>query len=262
MAQNPFIFQYGNYNHAAGEVQLTVTKKAIPSPRGLKMAINETWQLDGILQSTDGTIPTLDAQLQTLQNAYGVNTVTGQVTGSADFQNAKLLYNDGVTPTAHQLISGNSISGTRITGFSFKRGQGAEHAAFRSYTITLEAVFIDATVNLLVFQETVAFKGTGGPRFVALETLDEDPVFQQVAAATTIHCAQSGNAIGISKFVPIPGQLLDTTFEHEEQQEIILGPIEQVGSGLWRYHCSWKYVFEGISLGNALPNSPKSVQGS
>src|SRR5712664_3774677 len=104
-------FRYGNYTHAQHEAQLNVSKRALNSARGLKSLIRETWSISGVLKSTDGTIATLTSQLQVLQNAYGFNSVTGQVTGAADFQNAVLLNDDLTTPTAHQLVSGNSLSG-------------------------------------------------------------------------------------------------------------------------------------------------------
>lgn len=255
MALAPFIFSYGNYVHAAAEVKLSINKKAIPSARGLRQLVREIWRLDGILQSTDGTILTLTSQIQVLQNAYGFNSVSGAVTGAADFQNATLVYNDGSGATAHQLLNGNSLSGVRVTGFEWKEGDG-EYTTYRSYSITLQADFVDATNNLLSFKETVAFKGSGGPRFVWLDTLEDGPVQQLSASATTIHCVQSGSAIGLLSYVSPPAPLYPAIVEHLDQREGGFESPDRIGQGLMGFHTTWKYSFESPELGLVLPHNP------
>jgi hypothetical protein len=250
-----FIFKYGNYAHQPGEVTIAVTKRAVNSPRGLKSLIRQTFTVAGVLLSSDGTPATLTTQMNALGNAYGVNPNTGQVTGAADFQNAILYLGDGVTPTEHQMYSGNSLSGTRVTSFSWLNGNNAEYVSFRSYSLTIEADFADPTQNLLDFSETLAVEGDGGPRVIWIESLDGEPQPQLSSAATTMRATQSGSATGAFQYPNIPGPLYPDS-ELSPLRKLKIGPVKRVGQSLYEFPVSWSYSFEDVSLDKAFPATP------
>ena len=98
-------FQYGNYQHAHGEVNLSLSKKANRNGRGFTAYSTWTMQIEGTLIGAGETAAELQdnirAQILALENAYAL-----------DGFDAGLLHDDG-TPTPHVLDSSASLGGGR-----------------------------------------------------------------------------------------------------------------------------------------------------
>src|SRR5262249_53494469 len=142
--------KYGPYTHAQNEPLVQIANRAIFSPRGYRQAVRETWRIVGVLHAASATA--LTAAIAGLRSAYNVNGL-----------DLGLYLDDQTTLTDHALISGASLGGTRVTALDFPVGAGAEYSTFRSYSISVEADFPDASKHLLHFSGTLSFRGTRGP---------------------------------------------------------------------------------------------------
>ena len=233
------ILRYGNYQHALGEASVRILHEALFAPTGQHVATRQRWQIDGVLHGDDPAA--LTSAIEQLTAAYA----------TAD-QDLVLLHPDGVTPTAHQLTSAETLSGVRVTRPpSFPEGRGAEYTTFRSYTIELEAELPAVGVGdaLLHFEETLAFRG-GGPRWIMLSTLAGPPVAQIVESATPYHVTQSGRAVGRVNY-PAPAAPLWPAALHADQATVTRRlPHRATSAGTAQpteYETTWHYTFESAT---------------
>ncbi len=93
--------RYGNYIHANNEVGFTISRDAKRSQGGTFYAYQEKWSCKGDLLNY--------ASQEAISNA--IEGITAAY--SIDGQDLVFLLDDGVTPSAHQLISANCNGGTR-----------------------------------------------------------------------------------------------------------------------------------------------------
>jgi hypothetical protein len=124
------IVKYGPYQHSQNEVSIRITREPMRSQGGLFYAYKERWDCQGLLLNY-ATQQNLTNAIQQLTAAYSV-----------DGNNLVLYLDDGITPTAHALISANCNGGTRVVQApSFPDTLGtAEYqpAAGRSYSFAIE----------------------------------------------------------------------------------------------------------------------------
>jgi hypothetical protein len=230
-------FRYGSYQHASGEVNLTITKESVRSPRGTQDLERITYALAGVLILADGaTQADYDAAIATLEAAYAV-----------DGQNAG-LYLDSGAPTQHILYSANALGGVRVMRPpSFPRGEKGEFATMRSYTIQLQADFLDNSAgNLKEYAETIRFIGTGGPRFVIQQPMNGQPVKQFVSDQTPCRAVQSGNAVGRFQVPGFPGPIWPDA-EHQDLREISPSAPKFINGAYTDWGVSWSYHFEDVA---------------
>src|SRR5260370_18125202 len=175
--------KYGSYTHAQNEPAVQIAKRAVVWAGGYRQAVRETWRIVGVLHAAAPAA--LTAAIAGLRSAYNVNGL-----------DLGLYLDDQTTLTDHVLSSGASLGGTRVTALDFPTGSGAEYSTFRSYSITVEANFPDASNNLLDFSETLSFDGTGGPRVIFLDTLEGLPQPQLAQQRTTYRAREQGRATG------------------------------------------------------------------
>ena len=234
------IFSYGNYIHAANEVEHAFRQVALLDQRGNRRGFRTRLELKGILQGTSQA--DLDAKAILLQNAYAQNG-----------NDAILFQDDGTTQTHVRIISGETLTGVRVVQPpSFQGKSGAEFATIREYTIVLEADFFGDS-DILSFEETVTIQGTGGPRFAYLETLKTRPVRQVVNDFTLVRMTQSGSAVGYLKYPFAPAPLWPS-LEDLGQRTFIRRAPKQQGRKFTDYAVSWTYKFTSDVKQDALPN--------
>jgi hypothetical protein len=231
------IFKYGNYSHANNEVSLTAMVRLIKSKRGQTQFVKHTWNLQGVLQAE--TQAALTTALTILEDAYG-----------DDGKDAGLYLDNGTTATNLVLDSSAASGGVRILQKpSFPVGNGAEYSTFRTYTIVLEADFVETSTGLLDFTETIDFIGTGGPRFVYLPVLNGLPQRQLVNQRTVQRVVQFGSALGHGTY-PVPPPPKWPFAEKEDLRRIrAVSPLNLNGT-LTEFRIDWHYTFEsgGITL--------------
>jgi hypothetical protein len=234
------IFQYGNYTHADNEVSLSVSKRAVLSGRGYRKCTRVVFGISGQLIATD--TPTLTTKMATLENAYYYHDL-----------NAGLYYSAGGL-TAHSLNVANTLGGVRSSGVKWGDGNGTEYVTRRTYSITLEADLNDGESNILEFRESISITGTGGPRFVLLETLEDQPQYQVTVQQTIVHATQSGSALGLLGYVDFPSPIWPDAVKQDLMNQARTGPAIW-RRGAWEYPCSWSYQFESNQALSGTPTT-------
>lgn len=233
------LLKYGTYTHAHHECAIVITRRAQFSPRGHRRFVRETWQIAGWLHGANPA--ELTGAIAALRTAYAATGV-----------DAGLYLDDGQTPTDHVLLSAQTLGGVRVRALDFPHGTGAEYSTFRSYQITLEADFPEASPTLWDFAEALTFQGTGGPRRLFLETLDGVPQLQLVAAQTTYRAVQRGRAVGSSGY-PVLALPLWPGEEHLDRRQVTYVAPERHGPDLVHYIITWQYSFESATPLLGLP---------
>lgn len=236
--------QYGNYQHAANEASVGITRQGVWSDAGILTGWREQWRISGFLQAADQE--SLTIAILALVQAYSIQ---GQDLG---------LYLDSGLLSSHYLLSAGTKAGTRVTeGPTFSQGEGAEYSTFRSYQITVEAESQIVVPGMLAFYETLNFQGTGGPRFVHLEPLDGLPVKQITHLSSVCRVTQQGEAIGQSTW-PAPSPPIWPEALQQDRVQITrkspkrMGPI---GQPIYtEFPVTWNYSFESATPLSGLPN--------
>lgn len=234
--------KYGSYTHARNEPAVQISKQAIFSARGYRMAVRETWRIVGVLHADDQ--PRLTAAIAALRSAYNVNGL-----------DLGLYLDDQTTLTDHALFSAQSLGGTRVKSMDFPTGTGAEYSTFRSYSIAVEAEFPDTSNNLLEFHESLSFEGTGGPRVVFLDTLEGLPQPQIAQQRTTSRARQEGRAVGLVTYPPASAPIWPGA-ELVEQRRLVLRSPRRAGPNLTEFAVEWGYVFEATAALAGVPTVP------
>lgn len=208
--------------------------------------VTETWDLNGFLQADTQLL--LNKAITDIEDAY-----------EAGGKDLVLFFDDGITESAHKLISSKSIGGTRVLSTpSFPEGRGAEYTTFRRFTIQVAADFLPSGAlrsNFLNFQERLTFTG-GGPRFIMLQAINGLPQRQRVAEATPFRLVQSGSQIGQTRRLPANPPLFPQD-EHIDQRQIVQGGPKRNASGatafFTEFTTSWQYNFESTRPFRAFP---------
>lgn len=233
------IFRYGSYSHAQDEVNLSVQKLAVLSKRGFRKATKVLFGISGVLIAADQA--SLTTAMAVLENAYYYHDL-----------NAALYYTDGVTLSQHYINVSQTIGGVRSSGVKWGAGDGTEYVTRRSYSISLEADLADGESNILEFLETISVHGTGGQRFVLLETLEGPPQYQVTAQKTIVRATQSGSAVGLYGHVDYPAELWPNALKQDQAEKTKSGPAIW-RNGAWEYPTSWNYQFESNQQLNGTP---------
>jgi hypothetical protein len=237
------ILKYGSYAHDPNEATLAITRQPRRNAAGQIVGYVERWRIAGVKQAA--TQADLTTALAALKAAYA--------SGGSDL---RLVLDDGVTATAHALLSAGSVGGTRVLGgVEFPVGRGAEYTTFRSYQVTVEADYLDSQVSLLSFIETLSFAGSGGPIFRYLPTLNGPWQRQTVAETSNYFVTQRGQAIG-SRAYPAPTAPLWPAAEHRERRVIEYRSPRpgSRNSGDTEWPIAWTYVFESHAAMHGLPS--------
>lgn len=239
--------KYGNYQHAANEASLVISKETVFSEAGTARGLRERWHIQGRLQAAEQAA--LTAAIGALQAAYAIQA-----------QDVGFYFDDG-QPTSHRIVSAATNGGVRvISPPSFPQGQGAEYSTFRTYAIALEAEWLDTQASLLSWHETIRFSG-GGPQFGHLEPINGQPVKQLLKQATTFEATQSGEAVGYLAY-PVPALPIWPQAEHVNRREIRYDLPRRTGppssATYTQFKVSWSYFFEDagplVGLPTAWPN--------
>lgn len=228
--------RYGSYTHALAEARVSINCEAMRNQAGVYYARKERWDIQGRLTGADAAA--LTTAIAALKAAYEI--------GGYDLT---LLLPDGVTASDHQLLTASCKGGTKIAmPVSFPEGSGAEYSTFRNYSVAVEGEIplLDGQNPIVEWKETLAFVGTGGPRFVVIETRNGMPQMQQVSQRTPVRVVQSGRAVGYNQW-PFPPRPIWPGYEDGPQRSPQLGSPELTGEGTSRgfhnYEISWSYSF-------------------
>jgi hypothetical protein len=222
--------RYGAYTHSDNEVNLvSFSHRVIHSDRGRPGVVRKTAKLEGVLIAS--TQANIKSAIQSLQAAY---TLQGRDWG---------LYHDNGTASPHILVNADSLSGVRVVELSFPKGDGAEYATQRTYSITLEATYAASNEALHSFSETLSIQGDGGPRFVVIPVLNGPPQKQITHQATPVTAQQTGQAVGMFAY-PSPAPPIFPFAEKRERRTIATQAPRSEGNQFVLWPISWSYYFE------------------
>ncbi|HWB08398.1 MAG TPA: hypothetical protein VG826_04210 [Pirellulales bacterium] len=216
----------------------------------MPIAVLETWSITGMLTSQVG-LTDINAQIAALMAAYAIH---GQ---------DLILYLPDGTPSASQLLSANSLGGTRVVQApSFPGGKPAERVGFASYTAKVAAEIPVIEGHTLVdYHESLKFRG-GVPVIGWLEPVVGLPVQQLWKQLSTFKVTQEGHAtgydwqplIGFDVGIPIwPAALLPDKTELDTEAPDRQGIAEF--AAYKNFKVSWHYEFESLTplIGNPNP---------
>jgi hypothetical protein len=235
--------KYGNYSHANNEVGYTITSQALKSQGGYYYANKVHWACHGALLGTLNNLTTqaqITAAIQDLVNAY-----------SNDGYDLVHYLDDGVTPTAHSLISSNCIGGTRVVQPPSFPMQGGEYQVGygRTYEFAIEGEVAITDQNVTIsYSESLKFVGTGGPITVFIPVAQGPWVQQQTSQRSTYRVVQSGKAVGLYGTPILPAPIWPAA-ELVQLRDVSIESPQRYGAFNWPL--SWSYTFEsnGILLG-------------
>jgi hypothetical protein len=198
MSSDGMIFQYGDYQHEKGEVYpQKIEIRPLLTEDGVRWASDYRMSLAGSFVNQS---PELDAA--------GVNTKIGEIEEAYrfDYKDAKFLLPDGVTETEHRMISDDpfNLSGNRIINFSWDNRYPTEFANTRSFSVTIQARFLQSYSSILYFHETVQRIGTGGPMWRIYNRWDGTPFKEFISTESKVYHVQRGIIIGQSAWLPAP----------------------------------------------------------
>jgi hypothetical protein len=237
------ILRYGSYTHSQNEVAFTITSDPLRSQGGLLYGYRVRYNCRGDLLGYSSQQAITQA-IQELQAAYLV-----------DGNNLVFYLDDGVTPTAHQLISGNTLSGTRIVqpvSFPDTYGTAEYQTSYgRSYTFAIEGDVSLGTGNIAIhFTESLKIKGTGGAVWVYIPVAQGPWIKQQTSEQSTYRVVQSGSAVGLNGELQPPPPLFPDSEKEQERDINQTGPQKY---GVLEWPVSWSYTFENTG---SLDGSP------
>jgi len=234
---------YGSYQHDSDTNTFTINSSTTEDEAGNPYETTHNWSIEGQIQGTD----TADVvtKFRALELAYSV------------WYRDLVFYTDAGVAT-HRLLNAGSVSGVRIVSPpSYPRGDGAQLSTFRDYTIVASATYPASTSANAIrsYTESVSFSG-GGPERAVIECVNVPPQEQILKAFTTIVARQSGSAVGMFGYPPIPPPL----FPGKERIRGAVPGNPQYGSPKLRngvyvdFPVSWNYEFiSGTPLFN-FPN--------
>lgn len=221
-------FKYGTYQHPDNEVNLTsVSEVSTINDRGLIAFTTRRMTLRGeLIASTQAALRT---KINQLESAYSVRG-----------RDAALYHDDG-TISGHSLPSGSSLSGTRVISLSYPDGTAAEYATQRTFEIILEAEY-PANGGVSSWVETLTFLGNGGPTQVYIPLLNGPWQRQVTTQATSYRAIQSGTAVGLLGYPPVPAPIWPQFLLPNTRQNV--SSPKNAGRRFVDYRISWAYSFE------------------
>ena len=233
--------KWGTYVHDEAEVAVAMHVEPLRDQADRYWAYKWKWMIRGVKYAT--TQAALITALTTLENAY--------LAEAKDL----ILYSDYANSTiGSQMLTQNSVGGTRVMGgvhYPEDGQKNAEFSTFRTFEVQVEATFHTGAVDLLAWQESMSYQGTGGPAFVYAEPLTGPPQKQQVKQFTPTSILQQGSAIGRLSW-PTPAPPAFPFDEDLPLRDIQRKTPKRTGlPGLPAYtefEISWKYVFKAITF--------------
>lgn len=233
--------RYGSYIFAEG--LQTYTFDIMPS-------FSETFQRSGqayraeirgvllVPSSVDesGAAAYLVDQIRRLKNAFAIDGNDFVVTND-----------DGAVIDA--IYSAEIVGGLRVLeGPSFNDVGPGELVRKRTFRIVLggERALIDeagggGTPVFVSYSSSVSYEGTGGPRFVMVETMDGYPIKQVVNSYTVCRATQEGRAVQRYRRPSFPAPLYPDREQQSARRIVFAQPDKD------SFEVSWSYTFESAT---------------
>lgn len=233
---------WGNYAHDDAECVVAESIDVLETDTGLPYGIRVRWDVTGVKLGDD--LEDVVAKMNALQSAY---LVWGK----------DLVLRDGDGNLVKQMRTLGSISGVQIVKPpAWPIQGGAELTGFCSYALAAEAEYLigstafpGAVPPYRSFRETLSFGG-GGPVKTVVNVVNGPPQIQVLYAKTAYTATQSGEAVGVNGWPPLPPPLWPAFLLRPGQGT--KGSPRRHGPGLTDYPVTWSYEFAspGLLVGN------------
>ncbi|QDV21428.1 hypothetical protein Pan153_61160 [Gimesia panareensis] len=227
------ILIYGDYQHPDNEANVIISRQGLEAEDGFIYGYTETWNITGVMHAeTDKELVTKMAQLVEGYEAQGKD----------------LTWKKGST-IMHQLVSLNTLAGTRVTvPPHFPRNGNGELTTFRSYAMTVEADINFTQINLeepqvLKYEESLNYTGTGGAKFFLLPTIKGAFQKQQLTESSPVQMVQSGMKVGLGAY-PAANAPLFPYYEHVDRRQVNYAATRRRNGLDIEFPTHWSYTFE------------------
>jgi hypothetical protein len=235
------ILRYGSYNSDSNECSVVISRDAVMNDAGQPYALRHTWNINGTIFGDDTSA--VVTALLALERAFAVWGL-----------DLSLLDSSG--NVCHSMPSTGSLTGVKIIRPpSYPQGDGAELSTFRNYEIIATCDYPyglgQVTNPLKSFVETLAFSG-GGPRRMVVECAAGPPQPQVLNQFTAFRATQTGSAVGMFGYPPIPPPIFPAALVENGQPTFTGGQLR--GGVYVDFGVSWNYRFESASPLAGFPN--------
>lgn len=243
------IVQYGDYSFNNGECSLVnFSAKAIRGINSVKHRTVVTAQCAGEF---------------CFSGAYNQDTIKNRIVAARaafaeDYQDFKVLHNDGTTESPYVLINNHSqnVTGNVVLYESWPGNEPEDYASTKQFAFGIKAEFINPESTLLDFKQNLRITGTAGPVKRWSRLTGATWQVRQVHASSTKSIIQTGYAIAFGAYPMAATPVLPEIYEHLERRV-----ISQEGPSLYYarpdvYKKTWRYVFETPFEFTWTPNYP------
>ena len=224
-------FKYGSFKHDDNDVNLTtMVQKRMYSPRNRLAFTRKTLYCLG--QFCESGQANIKSKIEALESAY-----------RDDWKDAG-LYHDTGAKSPHFLSNNSSVNGVRVLSVNYPKGDPAEYATGRSYSIVLQADYLNVEDQIWSFQESLQFLGAGGPLWELVPTWTNEPAEVIYSSSTPQRIVQSGEVIGLEAPPIIPSPMLPTNYEHTSLRSWTRGSAQKIGRHAnLLFPAQYRYVF-------------------
>lgn len=219
--------RYGNYTHEDNECVVTINRDATIGQDGKPVFITERWDVVGTYFGS--SVAVITSGLKAIEKAYekqGKDISILTPTGGA---------------TAHKMRSSETTQGTRVVRpVSYPNGAGAEYAILRTYSLSVEGVFVaEGREPLLTWREGISQVGSGRGRWTYQFPIWGEPQKQGLSQYSPVTIVQSGQATALNVH-PTPPAPLWPENEVPERHSIDLVTPQM---GAVEFLTTWSYTF-------------------
>lgn len=181
--------KYGTYDMTdgvLGRIAVSTEVEAVENDAKQVISRIERRIIEGRLGGTT-TLAAMDEKVRRLKNAFSVNG-----------RNFSVYLPGGSVLSQLSLLNTGSLAGVRVKSGPNLQAAGASYVTWQPYTVTLEAEYPVAGVELLYrdFEETIEVEG-GGRVDGWLKPLNGSPIRQTLMQQDTYRARQSGTAVGL-----------------------------------------------------------------
>lgn len=236
------IAMWGSYAHPDQEIKIKrYYKRAKISPRGLRESVTIGAFLEGwVVADTEADVASRIVEIET---AYAFD--------NNDF----VMLNTAGAEGPHVLKSSNPqcLTGVKVMDFQWTDHDPTELLNNRSFTIQLEADYIDPASDVIEYEESYEFIGDCGPAWISKEFAHGQPQDVLICDQTVQTMIQSGHSIGLQNYI-FPLGPFDPSRYHRDDFRI--KPYSGIynGRGYSHFRLEWSYRHSFTSYRGGFPS--------
>jgi hypothetical protein len=238
--EGELIWYYGSYEHPVGEVYpRNIEVRPLQSDMGVRWGTVFRMSVAGsfVNQSPELTPKQVGTRIQDMKDAY-----------RDDYKDCGFKHSDG-TLTPHRIVNADpfNLSGTKIVHRSWDNVYPTEYANTRSFSVTVQSLYLSEYNDVVYFHETTQKIGTGGEVWRLYNQWDGTPVRETVFNTSKVIHVTRGTIVGLYTW-PTPPPPLWPLEEQEWKRQIVYGSPKHHGDLSFlkgtHYAVSYAYFFE------------------